>query len=259
MQLQYSPPATASRERAMSRFRPGWLPTCVVLLLMPVLIGLGFWQLQRAQEKREIMAANTLREMAAPISLVQAQALAKPAYTRVKLVGRFDAEHSLYLDNSIRDGHVGLEVLQPFFDQASGLWVLLNRGWLAWPDRRVQPTLDTPQGPQSVIAEVYVPLGGGLNLASSEAGKSWPQLISKVTPTDVWQRLQRDGYAYEMRLESGAGALHTGWPVVAMSPDTHTGYAVQWFAMSAALLGLFIYLGLHNARETRHEPSNHLA
>ena len=34
------------------RFRPGLLPTLVVLTLLPLLLGLGFWQLQRAEDKR---------------------------------------------------------------------------------------------------------------------------------------------------------------------------------------------------------------
>lgn len=243
----------------MNRFRPGWLPTCVVLLLLPVLIGLGFWQLQRADEKRQIMAAHALQEMAEPVTLTQLETMPEQAYTRVKLTGTFDAKHSLLLDNRIHDGRVGLDVLQPFFDQASGLWVLLNRGWIAWPDRRTRPSFSTPQGSQSLIAEVYVPLGKGLTLGQAAVSQTWPQLISQAVPQDVWQRLQRHGFNYELRLESGPGALQTGWPVVAMNPDQHTGYAVQWFAMSAALLGLFIYFGLHNAREAHLEPSNHLA
>ena len=39
-----------------------------------------------------------------------------------------------------------MELLQPFYDQASGLWVLLNRGWLPWPDRRTPVQFDTPDG-----------------------------------------------------------------------------------------------------------------
>ncbi|WP_369009231.1 SURF1 family cytochrome oxidase biogenesis protein [Actinomadura sp. BRA 177] len=34
----------------------------------------------------------------------------------------------------MRDGKAGVELLQPFHDQASGLWLLLNRGWLPWRD-----------------------------------------------------------------------------------------------------------------------------
>ena len=44
-------------------------------------------------------------------------------------------------------------------------------------------------------------------------------------------------------------------PVVAMGPEKHLGYAVQWFAMAAALCALFIYFGFRQARETTDEPS----
>ena len=40
----------------MSRFRPGLAPTLVVLALLPLLVWLGFWQLQRADEKRALLA-----------------------------------------------------------------------------------------------------------------------------------------------------------------------------------------------------------
>jgi len=72
----------------------------------------------------------------------------------------------------------------------------------------------------------------------------------------LWQQLGRGGLAYEVRLEPGPASFQVSWPVIAMSPDKHTGYAVQWFALAAALLGLFIFLGLVNAREIHHEPSH---
>jgi surfeit locus 1 family protein len=34
--------------------------------------------------------------------------------------------------------------------------------------------------------------------------------------------------------------------VVAMSPVKHQGYAVQWFALAAALCGLFVYFGFNS-------------
>lgn len=33
-----------------------------------------------------------------------------------------------------------------------------------------------------------------------------------------------------------------------MGPEKHTAYAVQWFAMALALLGLFGYFGWHHAQ-----------
>jgi cytochrome oxidase assembly protein ShyY1 len=44
----------------------------------------------------------------------------------------------------MRDGKAGVELLQPFHDQASGQWLLVNRGWLPWPDRRVPVQFVTP-------------------------------------------------------------------------------------------------------------------
>ena len=50
-------------------FRPGWLPGVLVLLLFPCLIALGFWQLARAEEKRELLAAHQAQQVATPISI----------------------------------------------------------------------------------------------------------------------------------------------------------------------------------------------
>lgn len=128
----------------MRPFRPGWIPTLVVLALLPGLIALGCWQLGRAEEKRALLASYAQRSADAPMSTSLLQQSDDSAFRRVHLYGRFDAEHSLLLDNRMRDGQAGVELLQPFHDQPSGLWLLVNRGWLAWPDRRVPVHFDTP-------------------------------------------------------------------------------------------------------------------
>jgi cytochrome oxidase assembly protein ShyY1 len=232
------------------------LPSLLVLLLLPTLVGLGFWQLARTEEKRQLLAAQQVQQLAAPIGAGELEGHPDPAYIRVQLYGQFDAQHSLLLDNRTRGGQAGVELLQPFYDQNSGLWLLLNRGWLPWPDRRITPRFATPQMPLSLTAWVYVSLGDTLQLQQAPPGKDWPRLITRVEPQALWQQLGRAGLSHELRLYPGPASLQVDWPVVAMSPDKHLGYAVQWFALAATLFGLFIYLGLHNARETRHAPSH---
>ncbi|MCY1293584.1 SURF1 family protein [compost metagenome] len=244
----------------MSRFRPGLLPTLVVLALLPVLVGLGFWQLSRAEEKRALLASYEARRHAEPMAVGQLEQSRDPAYRRVTLNGHFDAQHSLLLDNRQRDGRVGVELLQPFYDQASGLWLLVNRGWLPWPDRRVPPAFTTPDTVQALTAWVYVPPGASFQLHADPLGGAWPRLVTAIDPRGLWQQLGRGGWPYEVRLEPGPAALVSDWPIIAMSPEKHTGYAVQWFAMAAALCGLFIYFGVHNARGNSHgreHESNH--
>ncbi|MBM7062608.1 SURF1 family protein [Pseudomonas sp. UL073] len=236
----------------MSRFRPGVLPSLIVLALLPVLIGLGFWQLARAEEKRQLLASYEARRQAEPMAVAALERHSDPAFRRVVLHGQFDAQHSLLLDNRIHQGQVGVELLQPFYDQASDLWVLLNRGWLPWPDRRTAPTFTTPDGAQTLTAWVYVPPGATFQLHSDPTGGDWPRLVTAVDPAALWQQLGRGGLSRELRLEGGAAAYLTDWPIIAMGPEKHTGYAVQWFALAAALCGLFVYFGLHNGRRTPH-------
>lgn len=238
----------------MSRFRPGLLPSLVVFALLPLLVWLGFWQLDRAEDKRVLMAASEVRRAAAPLPVSALERQAPPAYTRVSLQGSFDAAHSVLLDSRTRDGAAGVELLQPFYDQPSGLWLLVNRGWLPWPDRRIAPQFSTPEAPISLTGWVYLPPGEGFLLGQGESS-GWPKLVNAVDAPALWKLLGRAGAAFEVRLDPGPLAYRADWPIVAMDPQKHLGYAVQWFALALALLVLFIYLGISNARERNDEFS----
>ncbi|MEG5265016.1 SURF1 family protein [Pseudomonas sp. JDS28PS106] len=233
----------------MKRFTPGLLPTVVVLLLLPTLISLGFWQLSRGEEKREILRDYAERRAATPVSAAQMLYAPEPAWRRVRLLGRFDADHSLLLDNAIRDGKAGVELLQPFLDHASGLWLLVNRGWLPWPDRRSPPTFETPDRPLELSAWVYDVPGKVFQLRPDTPSSSWPKLVTSIEPEKLWLELGREGFPHALRLEAGPAANRVDWPIVAMMPEKHSAYAVQWFSLALALLVLYGYLGWHQGRQ----------
>ncbi|MDR2318842.1 MAG: SURF1 family protein [Pseudomonas sp.] len=233
----------------MRPFRPGWIPTLVVLALLPGLIALGCWQLGRADEKRALLDTYAEREVAPALATSQLQQSQDPAYRQVHLYGRFDAEHSLLLDNSMRDGQAGVELLQPFHDQASGLWLLVNRGWLPWPDRRVPVQFSTPDQALALDATVYVAPGKTFQLHPDPVGGQWPHLLTAIDAAQLWQQLDREGFAHELRLESGPASYRLGWPIVALGPEKHLGYAAQWFALATALVLLYLYFGWHRKKE----------
>ena len=238
----------------MTHFRPGIAPTLTVLALLPLLVFLGFWQLGRAEQKRVLLDNYAERQMAAPVAVGQLLELADPAFRRVQLRGHLDGQHSLLLDNRVRDGQVGVELLQPFQDQASGQWLLLNRGWLPWPSRRTPPVFDTPEQTLDIQAWVYESPGATFQLQADPQNAPWPRLVTTVAPARLWAELGRQGFADEVRIAPGPAAYKADWPLIStgMGPEKHTAYAVQWFAMALALLGLYLYLGWHNAREKRH-------
>ena len=122
--------------------------------------------------------------------------------------------------------------------------MLLNRGWLPWPDRRTAPPFDSPDGVLQLTAWVYVAPSGGLNLRSGAATEGWPRLITQVEAASLWRQLGRGGLPFEVRLESGPASYRVDWPIVAMSPSKHLGYAVQWFALAASVLLLALVLTL---------------
>lgn len=233
----------------MRAFRPGLLPTLVVLALLPLLLTLGAWQLQRADEKSALLASQEARRQAPAQPIGELERSADPAFQRVLLRGYFDAEHSLLLDNRTRDGRVGVELLQPFYDQPSGLWLLLNRGWLPWPDRRTPVSFSTPDGALQLQAWIYVAPGESFQLQADQPGNAWPQLLTRVDAGALWRQLGRAGWPYELRLLPGPAAYQADWAVVAMGPEKHLGYAVQWFALAVALACLFVYFGIRNAKE----------
>ncbi len=238
----------------MTRFRPGIAPTLVVLALLPLLVFLGFWQLSRGEQKRVLLDSYAERQVAAPLTAGQLLNVDQPAFRRVQLRGHLDGQHSLLLDNRVRDGQVGVELLQPFQDQASGQWLLLNRGWLPWPSRRTPPVFDTPEQTLDIQAWVYESPGATFQLQADPQNAPWPRLVTTVAPARLWAELGRQGFADEVRIAPGPAAYKADWPLIStgMGPEKHNAYAVQWFAMALALLGLYLYLGWHNAREKRH-------
>ncbi|MBT2341948.1 MULTISPECIES: SURF1 family protein [Pseudomonas] len=245
----------------MKGFRPGLVPSLVVAVLMPVMVCLGFWQLSRGEQKRVLMQTYAERRVAPAMDSAELAQTTDPAFRAVKLQGQFDVEHSVLLDNRQHDGKVGVELLQPFLDHATGLWLLVNRGWLPWPDRRTPPLFSTPEQPVSLQAWVYVAPGATFQLHADPTAAPWPRLVTAVEPDKLWAELGRSGFTYELRQQNGPGAYRTDWPVVSMGPEKHLGYAVQWFAMAAALFGLFLYLGWHNARRphgNHHESNQHV-
>lgn len=249
-QVQYRQSPGALRRCLLRHFRPGWGPSLMVLVLLPVLLGLGWWQLSRAEDKRELLDQVAKARAAAPVSVAALLAEDLPGFRRVRLEGYFDERHSLLLDNRTRHGRPGVELLQPFLD-GSGHWLLVNRGWLPWPDRRQLPDFTTPSRQIALTAWVYRP-PDSLIVLKNPASDDWPRLINRVDAPALWAELEREGLPVELRLEPGPVSYGVEWPVVNLTPDKHLGYAVQWFALAAALFVLFLYLGIHNARERHH-------
>jgi len=216
---------------------------------MPVMMLLGGWQLERADEKSEILSKQhkLIQLPAAPLSTLKPEELVR--YRQVKMNGFYMNDHSFLLDNSVRNGKVGYEVLTPFLDHNSDAVVLVNRGWIKAPAYRSElPKIPTVNGERLIIGTIYRPY----MTRTTNASELWPKVIQAVEIDVLADTLNQKFVNYTVRIDSAsAGALEAGWMVVNVQPEKHTAYAVQWFAMSLALLLLIVYTNFIRLQENK--------
>jgi surfeit locus 1 family protein len=234
-----------------------WL-FCAVFL--PVTLSLGFWQLDRAEQKRQFLAQSQQQADWPEQLFEQASGITTPKTTDTfrpfRLRGQYLPFYVL-LDNRTRDGKVGYEVLTPFA-HVDGHVYWVNRGWVqAGRYRTDLPALDAPFSETEISGHFYLPAGtsqaaGVETLADNSVIRvqtlDWPMLSERARQTVGAAPVFNA--EFRLRDEDQPGALKTDWPVAAMSPEKHTGYAVQWFGLALALLVLTIGASLKLRRMT---------
>ena len=222
-------------------WRPDWRLWLLALLILPVLVGLGFWQLDRAGEKERLLAQWSNVDQASHWHELEhdGAATGQP----VSVSGRYD-EPVWLLDNRTRDGAPGYEVLS-LFRPVAGPPVVVNRGWVQAERRRDQlPTIATPDGEVNIVARVADYPVPPMLADASLAGKGiadWPLRVQAL-PRKLVATVEPDVAPRVLRLDDPdqPGAFRADWEPDMMGPQTHYGYALQWFSMAAALIILTI-------------------
>lgn len=232
----------------------------LALMLVPVLIGLGFWQLQRAEQKQQLI------DRAQVESLNKFPAIGQPVFLpqTVLLDARLEAEQYWLLDNRTRDGRVGYELLMPFEDQASKQWGIVNLGWLeAASDRSWLPELRFPASlsEQSVkVRGVLVSAEAGYQIGVDRWQAGWPKRIQQPDLLRFEQLTGRSFYPAILRLQEPVSVpvlvdLDPRWQLVNMQPQQHLGYAVQWFGLALALSVWLCWFGWWRSTSGRNIPA----
>lgn len=216
-----------------------WFFLVGVVCLWCLLISLGFWQLQRADEKKVLLEESNRMMSRSPIAFdTSHQDYSDLRYQRVYANGRFDSEKQFLLDNQVYKGRVGYHVLTPFIMTDSGRVLLVDRGWIpAGTDRRYLPDVSINEDQLKIVGYLYVPYGKPYLLGEvMDQHATWPRLIQAVDWDVINQSLGRTVAPVMLRMEKQweDGLVHE-WVLVPFGPEKHLGYAFQWFAMAAVL------------------------
>lgn len=242
MKLLNSPMGTPAPGR---RLWPRWVALAVfVITLVVAFVNLGYWQLDRLEQRRErnqavVVHENApVRDWAEVFGPVITEA---DQWQRVRVTGTFDGEHQFVVRYRSNAGESGYEILTPL-QTRDGRHLLINRGFGARDGEDFPTTAPAaPAGEVTIVGNVrrneqgpdnaLVPIGGLVRGINSDAiGQALPYpLVNgyvgllEITPD------QRSGLQPVLPPELNDGS--------------HLSYAVQWFMFSAmAAVGLVVLI-----------------
>jgi surfeit locus 1 family protein len=217
--------------------------TIAVAIALAILVGLGTWQLQRLHWKEGVLARITALQ-AAPAQPVAAvlDRVARGGdadFTRVEAtcLGLAKAPYvELY---TVRDGQAGVRLMSACrIEGAAYGSVLVDRGYVADTTSARPPTDPADTAPLDLVGVLRQP----------EAG-------NRFSPPNTPQRwYTRDVAAMAATLKAprpaplvimAETATNPDWtglvpaPIPADIPNRHLEYALTWYGLAAALLGVY--------------------
>lgn len=245
-------------------FSKKWiLVTILIALSMALFVWLGFWQLDRLEQKRTYNTTMAERWRQEPFDLNAEplpQNLDDLEFQRITADGYFDFANQVIIKSQIYYDAPGIALVTPFVF-ADGRAVLVARGWV--PADQASP--------QS-LAQLEEPAGApviGL-IKPSQAPPNGQPSSPPATPQSEWFRIDIPAIQAQMPYALEPAWIQqlpeTGRPIdklpireepMALDEGNHMSYAVQWF--SFALIAGFGYIMFVRYRErlaSRPRPDN---
>jgi surfeit locus 1 family protein len=231
-------------------------PAVFTIAAFAVLLALGFWQLHRLAWKDALIAAIAARADAAPVPMPPQAQWAKLDssdydYRHVETAGHFehDKEALVFRASGPHGQGPGYLVLTPL-RLDDGAYVIVNRGYV--PLDRKDPE---SRAPGQVDGEVRLrglmrpPEPRNLFTPADDPGKGIyfsrdPSLIAAhfgLAP------------AAPFSIDADRNEVPGGWPrggtTVRDLANNHLAYAITWFGIAAALIGVFIAWVIRGRRD----------
>lgn len=241
---------------ATHRLLRGWwiAKHLFALVILATLIVLGFWQLDRLEQRR---AANATRLAALAQSALPLTPATDPATVigrRVVVSGVFRNEESVVLRGRRSDSGVdGVHLLTPLQIEGSEYAVLVDRGWL--PSAQGATTAYAVTRPVTIEGIAQAPQ---LRPDSPLAGRDLP--LPGETRINAWLRVDVPAIQQQVgapllplfieQLPDGSTSLPRPPDPYRLDEGPHLSYALQWFTF-AGIIGVGYLLLLRQEVQRR--------
>lgn len=223
--------------------RPVWIVGHIIAVVAVIsFINLGFWQLDRADDRDAqndlIAERHDLRPAELDALLAAGGDPAELEHRPVHLVGTYRPDEEVMLSTRSHAGRPGHHVLTPF-ETADGPTVIVDRGWVPveWSDPPVTAA-PPPAGEVELTGWIVAPR------SAQRSGPPGADQVTFVSDVDLDRlAMQVSGALLPVAVQAAAGGTAPGedYPVPAqlepLDPGPHRSYAGQWF-MFAGVVGI---------------------
>lgn len=237
-------------------FQPTLWPTLFTVPALVVILALGFWQLQRLQEKLAVIEAFEARVTAPAVAPPPAGApVAEIEFQRVSANGRYLPDKEVLILGRPFDGNTGFHVVVPFALD-DGRVILINRGWIPekfGPLPRRPARLAPPRDSVTVNGLVHVVRPKGRFVPDNEPGRD---MWFTITPSEIGAAKGLDAvatyYIDRLRPTPRDRQLPIGASTEVSVRNDHLQYAITWFSFAISLAVIYV---LYHRRRSREEAA----
>lgn len=203
----------------------------LAVLLAVLFVRLGFWQLDRHQERKAFNAdrAARLAVVAAPFDSLRR--LPEGWLRQAVLSGEPDSLNEFVITGRSRNGSPGVHIMTPVRMVGNDTAVLVNRGWVYAPDAA---TIDLKRWRESRTS-----FSGHTDTLPTPATP--PQLkdrrLRNLGVAGVDQLLPYPFYSLYLIAHDSAPDAPARLSQPALDGGPHLSYAIQWFCFAAIAIG----------------------
>jgi len=210
------------------------------IIFVPITISLGMWQIERANEKKLIIANYDKLLVSAPIALQKNQMLNN--WQPIETTGTYE-DTVVYEDNAINNGKAGFKVYH-LFRNDDGTFIFIHRGFI---ERNLiknnLPEVEIPTEKKLIYGTTLFKQNNTFVKNIEESDSRIIQEFNASLLIDKYPML-KDKYLHPFLFNLDIRDVNKYQPIekpVNMTASKHIGYAIQWFGLCAALIILTIY------------------
>lgn len=208
-------------------------------------VWLGFWQLDRREERRALNAARMRQLALPPVHVIELVSQSDAINRRATVSGVPDFPNEIVLTGRSRSGSPGVHILTPVRIPGRDTAVLVNRGWVYSADAR-RVDLRRWREPGTVFSGFTQRLPGTAPTSAPPLERAVRQLshpgVARLLPYPV----------HSLYIVAQDSAANDSTPARLATPllgdGPHLSYAIQWFSFAAiAIIGAAVVIRVRQA------------